>query len=112
MIFMSFALVLFILAVIQFVLDKMITKNDEKISHTDGCIPYRWFMVIGTIVVISLAFFDQESYRYICSGVLLILIFGVRSIFEWKYIRSSKKHVMSLLMMGISLVGTVVYVLM
>ncbi|WP_245640048.1 DUF4181 domain-containing protein [Paenibacillus dakarensis] len=105
------AVVFFIIAVIQFALDKMITKTDEKISDTDGYIPYRWFIVIGVIVVISFFIFVNEPYKYVWSGVLLILLFGVRSIFEWKYIRNSQKHVISLWLMAISVVGTIVYVL-
>nr|WP_238799345.1 DUF4181 domain-containing protein [Paenibacillus sp. EKM211P] len=31
--------------------------------------------------------------------------------FQWRYIRSSQKHIISLLMMAISIVGTIVYVL-
>ncbi|MFC7559367.1 DUF4181 domain-containing protein [Paenibacillus farraposensis] len=108
---MSFALVLFIAAVIQFVLDKIFSKTDEKISDTDGFIPYRWFIVIGGIVVILSVLFVKEPYKYVWIGVLLILVFGVRSIFQWKYIRSSQKHIISLLMMAISVVGTIVYVL-
>ncbi|MEJ3720020.1 DUF4181 domain-containing protein [Paenibacillus polymyxa] len=108
---MSFALVLFIAAVIQFVLDKIISKTDEKISDTDGFIPYRWFIVIGAILVILLVLFVKEPYKYVWIGVLLILVFGARSIFQWKYIRPSQKHIISLLMMVISVVGTIVYVL-
>nr|WP_106770011.1 DUF4181 domain-containing protein [Paenibacillus faecalis] len=106
------AIVLFILAVIQFVLDKIIRKNDEKISHTDGCIPYRWFIVIWVIVVTLFFLFVQEPHhRHVGSGVLLVLLFGVRSIFEWKYIRSSQQHVISLLMMVISLVSAIVFLM-
>ncbi len=47
-----FALVLFIATAIQLVLDKFISKTDEKISDTDGFIPYRWFIVIRGIAVI------------------------------------------------------------
>lgn len=108
---MSYALVLFSVAVIQFVLDKIISKTDEKISDTDGYTPYRWFIVIGGIVVILSVLFVKEPYKYVWIGVLLILVFAVRSILQWKYIRSSQKHIISLLMMGMSLVGTIVYVL-
>ncbi|QNR65270.1 DUF4181 domain-containing protein [Paenibacillus peoriae] len=107
----TFALVLFIAAVFQLVLDKIISKTDEKISDTDGFIPYRWFIVIGGIVVILSVFFVKEPYKYVWICVLLILLFGIRSIFQWKYIRSSQKHITSLLMMAISVVGTIVYVL-
>ncbi|MEE4570075.1 MULTISPECIES: DUF4181 domain-containing protein [Paenibacillus] len=108
----SFYLVLFIAAVIQFVLDKIISKTDEKISDTDGFIPYRWFVVIGGIgIFLSLFFVNEPPYKYVWIGVLLIIVFGVRSIFQWKYIRSSQKHITSLLMMAISVVGTIVYVL-
>lgn len=105
---MNFALVLFIAAVIQFVLDKGISKTDEKISHTDGVIPYRWFVVIGGIAIILSVVFVKG---YVWIGVLLTLVFGVRSIFQWKYIRSSQKHIISLSMMALSIIGTIVYVL-
>jgi len=105
---MNFALVLFIAAVIQFVLDKGISKTDEKISDTDGVIPYRWFVVIGGIAIILSVVFVKG---YVWIGVLLTLVFGVRSIFQWKYIRSSQKHIISLSMMALSIIGTIVYVL-
>jgi len=105
---MNFALVLFIAAVIQFVLDKGISKTDEKISDTYGVIPYRWFVVIGGIAIILLVVFVKG---YVWIGVLLTLVFGVRSIFQWKYIRSSQKHIISLSMMALSIIGTIVYVL-
>lgn len=109
---MNFAIVLFIAAVIQFVLDKIISKTDEKISDTDGVIPYRWFVVIGAISIILTVFFVNEPpYQYVWIGVLLTLMFGVRSIFQWKYIRSSQKHIISLSMMALSIIGTIVYVL-
>jgi|GEM_PF-3203216 len=105
---MNLALVLFIAAVIQFVLDKGISKTDEKISDTDGVIPYRWFVVIGGISIILSVVFVKG---YVWIGVLLTLLFGVRSIFQWKYIRSSQKHFISLSMMALSIIGTIVYVL-
>lgn len=99
---MTFSIVLFIAAMIQFVLDISISKTDEKISDTDGIIPYRWFWGIAIFFGILLEVFAKEPpIKYIWLGVLLTLVFGVRSIFEWKYIRSSQKHISSVYMMAL-----------
>ncbi|PAD72816.1 hypothetical protein CHH67_21140 [Paenibacillus campinasensis] len=110
---MNFAIIVILLgAVIQFVLDISIRKTDEKISDTDGIIPYRWFWVIAVIFGILLEVFVKvPTYKYIGLGVLLTLVFGVKSIFQWKYIRSSQKHITSLCMMALSIIVTIVYIL-
>ncbi|AWP25306.1 MULTISPECIES: DUF4181 domain-containing protein [Paenibacillus] len=107
-----FTVVLFIAAVIQLVLDKTISKTDEKISDTDGVIPYRGFVVFGAIaIILSVIFIKEPPYNYVSIGVLLTLVFGVRAIFQWKYIRNSKKHIISLSMMALSVIGTTLYAL-
>ncbi|MGG1876283.1 DUF4181 domain-containing protein [Paenibacillus cisolokensis] len=106
-----FSVVLFLAAVIQLILDITIRKTDEKISDTDGIVPYRWFFVIAAIVIILSAIYVKEPpYHYVWVGVLLALVFGVRALFEWRYIRSSQKHMISLSMMALSVIGTILYV--
>lgn len=110
--YLNLILIMFVLAVVQLILDKIFKKTDDKISYTDGNSLYKLFIVIGVMVAILFFFFVNYDgpNLYIGSGVLLVLLFGVRSIFEWRYIRSSQKHVVSIWMMAISLVGTIIYV--
>lgn len=89
----NFTVVLFVAAVIQLVLDKTISKTDEKISDTDGFIPYRGFVVFGAIaIILSVIIVKEPPYNYVSIGVVLTLVFGVRAIFQWKYSKFTKTY--------------------
>lgn len=61
---------------------------------------------MGAALVISLWFVAPINPLI---GILLMAIMGARAAFEWKYIRDTNRHIVSLWLVSVSLVVTVLY---
>ena len=100
--------IVLILALIQIFLDKKIRKDltyGGSISDTNGFAPYAWTIAILGVGTFIYFIFFYESYYVV--GLILILLFGVRAIYEWIYIRATKRHVVSVIMTSICAIVTV-----
>lgn len=90
-----------ILGLVQFALDKKYRKEGEyesKMSETDGFAAYAWTIVIVTVVGFVLFIFTTEMHIVI---LYLMVLAGIRGIFEYKYIKSTNRHIVSIWMVVI-----------
>lgn len=102
--------IVLILATIQLILDKKIRVKVDyggSISETNGFKLYALTMAILFIVIIVCFFFIDGIHPLI--GIFLMGLFFVRAAFEWIYIRNTKRHYVSLIMLTLSLAITVLF---
>lgn len=105
-----YILTFFVIGCIQWVLDKKIRKERTyggTMSDTDGFKLYVLTLCIIAAVFITTLFFLPPIHPI--AGVLLMVTFGARALIERKYIRSTNRHVVSILLVGVSLVVTILY---
>jgi hypothetical protein len=102
--------IVLILVVVQWILGKTIRKKvdyDGSMIDTDGFALYFWSLLILSIGIIVCLFFIYGTQPLF--GLLLMLVFSVRAVFEWIYLRNTKKYIVSLLMVAASLIVTVIF---
>ena len=100
-----------LLGLIQKVLDNKIRKElvyGDSISDTDGKKYYIWTIVI-LIIPSAFCIFYFSNTIHPAVGLLFTLLFLVRSLFEWKYIKETKRHVVSSIMTLLSLMLTIIF---
>lgn len=108
---MGFLVLLIILLIFGFLLEKIINKllcidKSEKMSETVGKNIYRWGNgIILVIFLCTIPFVITKDANVMKWYYMLYLIFllGFQSIMEWKYLKNSKKYVTTLifLMLGV-----------
>ncbi|MCQ4086634.1 DUF4181 domain-containing protein [Saccharibacillus sp. JS10] len=97
------------LAVLQWVLDRIILENKDKMWDIDGdgFKPYVWFIVISSVLGVGFLIFLSAPYGYVWIAGLVTALFAVRATFERIYIFDSKRYIVSYWMTGIMLASTV-----
>ncbi|WP_106769051.1 DUF4181 domain-containing protein [Paenibacillus faecalis] len=101
-----------VLGVFQIILDMKIRKKLDYgyggyMSETNGFRSYVLTLCMFVAVLIISLFSLSQFHPLI--GILLMVLFGIRAAFEWKYIRDTNRHVVSLWLVAISFVVTVLY---
>ncbi|AWB43701.1 hypothetical protein DCC85_05355 [Paenibacillus sp. CAA11] len=99
-----------VLGVIQFILYKIILRNRDSMALTNEFRAYVLSTVIVVVIGVICLFLFGDAHFLI--GILLTVLFGVRAAFERLYLRSTKRHIVSLSMVAASLVTTMILVLM
>jgi high-affinity Fe2+/Pb2+ permease len=101
-----------LLFAIQWLLDlKIRIKRDYgyggHMYETNGYKAY--ILTLGFMsAVLIISFWFVEPINPLI-GIFLMAIMGARAAFEWKYIRDTNRHKVSLILVGISLVVTVLF---
>ncbi|WP_223069156.1 DUF4181 domain-containing protein [Paenibacillus caui] len=98
-----FMLVLFLA---QFIVDKIFFADERKMSDTQGNKLYLWGMWIFAAAVVITTFSLDMSQLQPLFGILIALSFGFRAYMEWRYIRETKSHLVSLVLVTVSLIFT------
>ena len=84
------SIILFIVAlgVIQFILNKTTLRERDSMSQTNGFEAYVWSIVIIAVVTFICVFLFKDYNSVLV--VSLTVMFGVRAVFEWRYLRSAE----------------------
>ena len=90
------------------IINKLLGIDKEvKISETSGKNVDRWGRgIILVIFLCSLPFFIEQEVNVMKSYLMLfsILVFGFESILEWKYLKSSKQYISTLISLMLVLI--------
>ena len=102
----------FILLIVRILLKIWIVKGEKiNISETDGYRFYIWggiiLCLISMLILFQLDFTDLSRMRWFWL-IFLIIALGFNGFIQWKYMRESKEHIISL----VSLVIGTAYILL
>ncbi|UNK16223.1 DUF4181 domain-containing protein [Paenibacillus sp. N3/727] len=104
----SISSLLIILVIVRFLIKLWFVKGEKiKISETSGKRFYSWgawiLILISLVVLFNLDFSNMNIMRWFWLFTLIIA-FSFNAFAEWKYIRESKEHIISLvsLMIGMA----------
>ncbi len=108
---MGFWVLIIVLAILVFLLEKIINKllgvEKKKISETSGKKVDRWGRgIILVIFLCTLPFVITKDTNVMKWYWILyfILLLGFQSILEWKYLKDSKQHVTTLIFLMLSVI--------
>ncbi|MFD2762374.1 DUF4181 domain-containing protein [Lentibacillus juripiscarius] len=106
----TFMLLTICLAILNFSLSRwLFGERRKKISETDGEKHHRWIIflcvfislaIMGTVIGLDNHF--AVMWLLVCT---LIVIYGIQSFMEWKYLKGSKQFLIPLMLMAMSVIG-------
>ncbi|WP_106767330.1 DUF4181 domain-containing protein [Paenibacillus faecalis] len=100
------------LILLQFILNKVIVGDEREMSDTTV---YRWYLLGSWIIIIpmivSIWTLDlEQSQPFILFLFMLAFIF--RAYMEWRYIRETKRHIVSIISAATSLIFTCILLIL
>lgn len=100
------------LVIIQFILrKKIINQEADRMSETSGKHVSRWgniiLVVMGVLFFIYLDLPDLNLKKLYWLG-LLVVVLSFNFLIEWKYIRESREHIVTLITLVFSLIYSIV----
>ncbi len=104
-----FFLTLAVFGFSHFFLSKKICKTKKYMSDTTGYNLYKWTIISSPILAIIILIFVNHPFTWIL--LVITITFAVCSILERKYIPSSRRHIVSLIMVGLSIIAAILFAL-
>lgn len=102
-----FFLTLSVFGFSHYFLSKRICKTEEYMSDTNGYTLYKWTIISTPFLAILILLFVEGPFAWIL--LLITITFTICSVLERKYIPSSRKHIVSLIMVGLSIVAAILF---
>lgn len=99
---------LYVLAIIlvEFILKRFIIKGDREKIYTTAFLLVMGFFALIIVVLFTVVLYSGTAMSYI--AVLACLAFGFRAFMEWKFIRETNSHFVSLISLAISFVFAII----
>ncbi|SDB83237.1 protein of unknown function [Pelagirhabdus alkalitolerans] len=103
-----FALFSWFIIIVHFILKKLIANDeDEDLEQTEGRftdLMITWILIIVAVITAFLIdLHDPDSLRLFVQLITIVSL-GTRSYLEWKYLENSKKFIVSLIVLILSLI--------
>lgn len=102
-----FFLTLAVFGFSHFFLSKKICKTKKYMSDTTGYPLYKWTIIGSPLLAIVILVFVNRPFAWIL--LVITIAFASCSVLERRYIPGSRRHIVSLIMVGLSIVATILF---
>lgn len=109
-----YSFIVLTICVVQWILYKVMDVGEEEIRDTPG---HKWYL-IGTWIIliplIALVWIIDRSTPYPFWPFLFALAFSFRGYMEWRYVRESRRHQVSMILaaFSFSFTGLMLFILL